>query len=167
MDREEIVGKILGINHIAFAVKGLDESIQSAVEVLGGELIIKFESTRQKYIGAFIQLGENIITFLQATDESSFVAKHIKERGVGVQHMGLTIENLNEYVEALERKGVRVDKTDMKNERFKEALVGPKIGNGAVLQLMQWKDGPMDVSPEGKARLKQKYLETPDLRLID
>jgi methylmalonyl-CoA/ethylmalonyl-CoA epimerase len=161
------MGRILGINHIAFAVKDLDESIKSAVEILGGELMIKFESTKQKYIGACIQLGENIISFLQATDESSFVAKHIEVRGAGVQHMGLTIENLDAYVEELEGKGVRVDKTDMMNEKFKEALVGPKTGNGVVLQLMQWKEGPMDVSPGGKQRLKQKYRETPGLRLIE
>ena len=161
------MGKILGINHIAFVVKDLDESIRSAVELLGGEFIMKFESTTQKYIGACIQLGENMISYLQATDESSFVAKHLEKRGVGIQHIGLTIENLDEYVEELERKGVRVDKTDMKNEKFKEALVGPKVGNGVVLQLMDWKDGPMDLSPEGKERLKQKYRETPGLRLIE
>ena len=161
------MGYIKGINHIAFAVKDLEESIRSTVEIMGGELIVKFESTKQKYMGACIQLGENIISLLQATDESSFVAKHVELRGMGVQHMGLTIEDLDSYVEELERKGVRVDKTDMANEKFKEALVGPKTGNGIVLQLMEWKDGPMDVSPEGKERLKQKYRETPGLRLME
>lgn len=161
------MGCIKGINHIAFAVKDLEESIRSTVEILGGELIVKFESTKQKYVGACIQLGENIISLLQATDESSFVARHIEVRGMGVQHMGLTIQDLDSYVEELERKGVRVDKTDMANEKFKEALVGPKTGNGVVLQLMEWKDGPMDVSPEGKDRLKQKYRETPGLRLME
>jgi LAO/AO transport system kinase len=161
------MGCIKGINHIAFAVKDLEESIKSSVEIMGGELIMKFESTKQKYVGACIQLGENIISLLQATDESSFVSRHVEVRGVGVQHMGLTIEDLDSYVEELERKGVRVDKTDMANEKFKEALVGPKTGNGIVLQLMEWKDGPMDVSPEGKERLKQKYRETPGLRLME
>lgn len=161
------MGCIKGINHIAFAVKDLEESIKSTVETLGGELIVKFESAEQKYIGACIQLGEDIISLLQATDENSFVARHIELRGVGVQHMGLTIEDLDSYVEELERKGVRVDKTDMANEKFKEALVGPKTGNGIVLQLMEWRDGPMDVSPEGKERLRQKYRETPGLRLME
>ena len=161
------MGCIKGINHIAFAVKDLEESIKSTVETLGGELIVKFESAEQKYMGACIQLGEDIISLLQATDESSFVARHIELRGVGVQHMGLNIEDLDSYVEELERKGVRVDKTDMANEKFKEALVGPKTGNGIVLQLMEWRDGPMDVSPEGKERLRQKYRETPGLRLME
>jgi len=161
------VGRVVGINHIAFTVKDLDESVKSAVEIMGGELIMKFESTAQKYIGACIQWGGNIISLLQATDQTSFVAKHIEARGVGVQHIGLTIEDLDGYVEDLERKGVRVDKTDMGHERFREALVGPRAGNGVVLQLMEWKDGPMDVSAKGKERLRQKYRETPGLRLIE
>jgi len=160
------VARIVGINHVAFVVKDLEESIRSSVDVLGGELVMKFESTAQKYIGAVIQLGHNMISYLQATDESSFVAKHLEARGPGVQHMGLTIDDLDGYVEQLEQKGVRVDKTDMKSEKFKEALVGPKTGNGVVLQLMDWKDGPMDITPEGKERLKRKYMETPGLRII-
>jgi len=161
------MAKIMGINHVSFAVKDLDESIRAAEENLGGELMIKFESTRQKYIGACIQLGESIISVIQATDESSFIAKFIEEKGLGVQHIGLEIDNLEEFVKQLEARGIRVDKGDMEHENFQEALVGPRTGYGVVLQLCQWKGGPMDVSPEGKERLKQKYREGPGLRLIE
>ena len=161
------MAKIKGINHVSFAVKNLDEAVYSAEENLGGELMMKFEDTKLKYKGACIQLGESIISFIQATDESSFVAKFIEERGLGVQHMGLEIDNLAEFVKQLESKGVRVDKGHMKDDNFQEALVGTRTGYGVVLQLTQWKGGPMDVSPEGKERLKQKYREVPGLRLIE
>ena len=161
------MAKIKGITHVSFAVKDLDEAIRSAEENLGGELMMKFESIEQKYIGACIQLGESIISVIQATDESSFMAEFIKERGVGVQHIGLEIDNLEEFVKQLEAKGIRVDKGDMKYENFQEALVGPRTGYGVVLQLQQWKGGPLDVSPEGKERLMQKYREVPGIRLIE
>jgi catechol 2,3-dioxygenase-like lactoylglutathione lyase family enzyme len=161
------MAEILGINHVAFAVKDLEESINTAVTVLGGKLTMKFESTASKYIGAVIRLGANFISYIQATDESSFVAAYVDKYGEGVQHLGLTIDNLEEYVADLESRGIRVDKSDMQNEKFKEALVGPKTGRGVVLQLMQWQDGPMDVTSEGIERLKQKYRETPGLRLIE
>ena len=159
------MAKIKGINHVAFAVQNVDEAIQSAEENLGGELMVRFESTEQKYKGACVQLGESIISLIQATDESSFIAKFIEKRGVGVQHIGLEIDNLEEFVEQLESKGITVDKEHMNDENFQEALVGPRTGYGVVLQLTQWKEGPMDVSPEGKERLKQKYCEVPGLRL--
>ena len=161
------MAKIIRINHVAFVVKNMDEAIKNAVENLGGELMMKFESTKAKYKGACIQLGEDIISVIEPTDESSFIAKHIEARGVGVQHIGLEIDNLEEYVKQLELKGIKVDKQDMKDENFKEALVGPRTGYGVVLQLCQWKEGPMDVSPGGKKRLIRKYRETPGLRLIE
>jgi methylmalonyl-CoA/ethylmalonyl-CoA epimerase len=161
------MAKVLGINHVAFVVGDLDESMRSAVELLGAEVVMKFESLVGKYVGAVLQLGDNYISYLQATDPSSFVAKHLEARGTGVQHIGLTIDDLEGFVAELEKKGVRVDKTDMKDEKYKEALVGPKVGKGVVLQLMQWKAGPMDTTPEGKERLRKKYLETPGLRIIE
>ena len=88
--------KIKGINHISFAVKDLDQAIEGAVKNMGGELMMKFESVTDKYIGACVALGEHVISYIQATDESSFVAKHIEMKGVGPQHMGITVENLEE-----------------------------------------------------------------------
>jgi methylmalonyl-CoA epimerase len=161
------MARIKGVNHLGFAVKNLDESIRSAEQNLGGEVIIKFESIKQKYKGALIQFGESIISLLESTDENGFIAKFVENRGEGIQHIGLEVDNLDELVKDLESKGIRVDKTDMVDRNFPEALVGPRTGFGVVLQLMQWKTGPMDVSPEGKERIRQKYREVPGLRLIE
>ena len=161
------MAKIVRINHVAFAVKDMDEAIRSAVENLGGELMLKFECTDKHYKGACIQLGESIISVLEPTDDSSFIAQHIKSRGTGVQHIGLEIDNLEEYVDHLEQQGVKVDKSQLRDETFPEALLGPKAGNGVVLQLTQWRGGHLDVSPEGKERLRQKYLTGDNLRVIE
>jgi len=161
------MAKIKGINHICFAVKNLDEAIKSIEDNFGGELMMKLGNTEHKYEAASIQLGESIISFMQATDESSFVAKFIEEKGEGVQHIGLDVDNLEEFVEHMESKGIKVDRSQMKDEDFPEALVGPKAGYGVVFQLMQWKGGSLDVSPEGKERLKRKYRELPGLKLIE
>lgn len=161
------MAKIKGINHIAFAVKDLDETLRSVVGVLGGEIIMRFEETNLKYVGACVQFGQSIVSFLQGSDPNSFVTKFVQERGEGIQHIGLEIDNIEEYVKELEGKGVRVDKGHMKDVNFQEALVGPRTGHGVVLQLMQWKSGPMDVTPEGKERLKQKYREVPGERLLE
>ena len=161
------MAKIKGINHVSFAVKNLDESIRSALEILGGEVMMRFEETNLKYIGACVQFGQSIVSLIQGTDKSSFVTKFVEERGEGVQHIGLEIDNIEEFVKQLESKGIRVNKGHMKDENFQEALVGPRTGYGVVLQLMHWKGGPMDVSLEGKERLKQKYREVTGERLLE
>lgn len=161
------MAKITGVNHLGFAVRNMQEAVRSAQENLGGEVIMKFESIKGKYKGALIKLGDSIISVLESSDDSGFIAKFIEKRGEGIQHIGLEVDNIEEFVQELEAKGVRVDKEDMKDENFPEALVGTRIGYGVVLQLTGWKAGPMDVSPEGKERIKQKYQQVPGLRLID
>ncbi len=161
------MARVQGINHVSFAVKNLDEAIQSATEILGGALMMKFEETNLKYKGACIKFGQSIVSYIQGTDKNSFVTRFVEERGEGVQHIGLEIDNIEEYVKELEAKGIRVDKGHLKDGNFQEALVGPRTGHGVVLQLMQWKGGPMDVPPEGVERLKQKYREVPGERLIE
>ncbi len=159
--------KVKAINHIGFAVKDLDEAIRSAVETLGGEVMAKFEETNLKYKGACVQFGQSIVSFIQGTDKDSFVTKFLEQRGEGVQHIGLEIDNIEEFIQQLEDKGVKVYKEHLKDVNFQEALVGPKTGFGVVLQLMQWRGGPMDTTPEGKERLRQKYRQVPGERLIE
>ena len=135
------MAKIKGINHVSFAVRNLDEAIRAAEENLGGGVMMRFEETNLKYIGACIQFGQSIVSFIQGTDESSFVTKFVEERGEGVQHIGLELDNIEEFVKQLEARGIRVDKGHMKDENFQEALVGPRTGYGVILHLCSGKEG--------------------------
>ena len=76
------------------------------------------------------------------------------------------IDNIEQYVNDLEKKGVKVDTTEMSDKKFPESLVGPKTGNGVVLQLTGWKEGPFDATYEGCDRLCEKYTQNPKLKLI-
>ena len=108
-----------------------------------------------------------MLSFLEATDESSFVAKIVEKQGYGVQHIGLEIDDIEGYVSQLESKGVRVDKGHLEDGDFPEALVGPKSGFGVVLQLIAWKGGRYDTSPRAIRILRQKYAELPGLKVLE
>ena len=45
-------------------------------------------------------------------------------------------------------------------------MVGPRTGNGVVLQLTGWKEGPFDATFDGCERLCEKYTQNPKLKLI-
>ena len=66
----------------------------------------------------------------------------------------------------LEKKGVKVDTSEMSDKKFPESLVGPKTGNGVVLQLTGWKEGPFDATYDGCERLCEKYTQNPKLKLV-
>ena len=158
--------KVKSINHIAFAVKDFNGAIENAIKVLGGEMMMEFESIEDKYKGACVRFGDSIMSFISSDNPESFISKHVEKYGNSIQHIGLEIENIEEYVSMLESKGVRVDKTEMADEEYQEALVGPKVGNGVVLQLTGWKSGPFDATYEGCERLCKKYAQNPKLNLL-
>ena len=160
------MAKITSINHIAFAVKNLQDSLHNATEILGGELMMRFESLEDKYEGACVKFGSSIMSFITSHDPDSFIYKYVEKHGNGIQHIGLEIDNIEQYVENLEKKGVKVDTSEMSDKKFPEALVGSKIGNGVVLQLTGWKEGPFDTSYDGCERLCEKYTQNPKLKLV-
>ena len=160
------MARITAINHIAFAVKDLPAALDNAINVLGGEKMMEFESIEDKYQGACVRFGVSIMSFISSDDPDSFISKYVDRHGNGIQHIGLEIDDIEEYVAELEAKGVRLDKTEMEDESHQEALVGPKTGNGVVLQLTGWKAGPFDATYDGCERLCQKYAQNPKLNLL-
>ncbi len=160
------MAKVTSINHIAFAVKDLKDSLDNAINVLGGEMMMEFESIEDKYQGACVRFGNSIMSFISSDDPDSFISQYVAKHGNGIQHIGLEIDDIEEYVAELEAKGVRLDKTEMADADYQEALVGPKTGNGVVLQLTGWKAGPFDATYEGCERLCQKYSQNPKLNLL-
>lgn len=160
------MAKIKSINHIAFAVKDLPAALENAIVTLGGEMMMEFESVEDRYRGACVRFGDSVMSFISSDDPDSFVSKYVEKHGNGIQHIGLEIDSIEEYVAELEEKGVKVDRTEMADEEYQEALVGPKTGNGVVLQLTGWKTGPFDATYEGCERLCRKYSRNPKLNLL-
>ena len=160
------MAKVKSINHIAFAVKDFNAALENAIEVLGGEMMMEFESIEDRYKGACVRFGDSIMSFISSDDPESFISKHVEKYGNSIQHIGLEIDNIEQYVENLEKKGIKVDTSEMSDKKFPEALVGPKTGNGVVLQLTGWKEGPFDASYDGCERLCEKYTQNPKLKLV-
>ena len=79
------MGKIRRLDHIAVAVKNLDDAIERFGNVLGAELIRKKEInlSGSRICVAYLKLGDTIIALDQATDPSGFVTKFIERRGEG------------------------------------------------------------------------------------
>ena len=103
------MAKITAINHVAFAVKDLQDALHNATEILGGEIMMEFESIEDKYRGACVKFGSSIMSYISSDDPDSFISKFVEKHGNGVQHLGLEIDDIEEYVSELEAKGVKFD----------------------------------------------------------
>jgi methylmalonyl-CoA epimerase len=136
------MAKIKRIDHVAIAVEDADEATQKFVKLLNA-VHIRTEVLQEKAGPtkvSYVQLGENIISLIQAMEEDGFVNKHIAKHGEGLHHMGLEVDNLDEFVKEAEAKGFTIPLKDEFSNR-KEVVLRPRDSAGVVLQVMQWKGG--------------------------
>jgi methylmalonyl-CoA epimerase len=126
------------VDHIAIAVRSIDESRKAFEGIYGARYLGQKENTEQQYIVAYFLMGESLITMLEGTTPESFVTQHIEKRGEGIQHMGVEVDDLDAFVAHAESEGARVSaKREIPGIR-KECLISPKSAFGIILQPIEW-----------------------------
>jgi methylmalonyl-CoA epimerase len=126
------------LNHIGIAVKDLDAAIEFyrklGLEVEGTEVV---ESQKVKV--AFIPVGDTRIELLAATSEDSPIAKFIEKRGEGIQHLALSVDNIEKQIELAEEHGIQmIDKEPRPGaHNTKIAFAHPKSTNGVLVEFCQ------------------------------
>lgn len=128
------------IDHIGIAVKNLEESLKF-YELLG----LKAQGTEiveeQKVKVAFLPVGDSEIELLESTEEDGPIAKFIEKKGEGIQHIALRVENIEDAIEEMKSKGIRmIDETPRYGAGgAKIAFCHPKSTNGVLLELTERK----------------------------
>ncbi|UCG45611.1 MAG: methylmalonyl-CoA epimerase [Candidatus Bathyarchaeota archaeon] len=128
------------IDHIGVAVKGLDEAIKLYRDVLGMKLEGIHHVKEQKVkVASFVMDGETRIELLEPTEAGSPVARFIKKHGEGIHHIALKVKGIEERLEELPKKGLRlVDKkarVGVGGARI--AFIHPKSTGNVLLELCE------------------------------
>lgn len=126
------------IDHVAIAVRSIDESRKTFEGIYGATYLGQKENTEQHYIVAYFLMGESLITMLEGTTPESFVTQHIEKRGEGIQHMGVEVDDLDQFLAHAESLGARVSARRTLDGIRKEALISPKSAFGIILQPIEW-----------------------------
>lgn len=126
------------IDHVAIAVKSIDESRSWFEQVYGARYLGQKENVEQQYIVAYFLMGESLITMLEGTSPESFVTQHIEKRGEGIQHVGIEVDDLDEFLANAKELGARVSAERTLEGIRKEALISPKSAFGIILQPIEW-----------------------------
>jgi len=100
--------KVLGIDHIAMAVKELDKAVETFKKILGIDPIKIEEVPEEKVRIAMFKVGDVYIELLQGIDPESPVTKFIEKRGEGIHHIALRIESAEKASEELRAMGLNV-----------------------------------------------------------
>jgi len=93
----------------------------------------------QKVKTTFLPVGESEFELLESTGPDGPVAKFIDSRGEGIQHIALEVENIEEALQELKEKGVRlIDEKPRKGAGgTKIAFIHPKETHGVLMELCE------------------------------
>jgi methylmalonyl-CoA epimerase len=126
------------IDHLGIAVKSL-AAAKSIYEKLG--LIISPEETveQEQVRVVMVPVGESRIELLEATSETSAVAKFITKRGEGLHHVCLRVPDLVAAVARLKQDGVRLVSEEIKTGAggHRYVFVHPASTGGVLLELVE------------------------------
>lgn len=131
--------KVKHIDHIGIAVKGIEQAGKFYTEILGLEIQEVETVADQKVNVAFIPITDSEVELLESTEPDGPVAKYIDARGEGVQHIAFRVDNIEEALEELKEKGVRlIDQVPRKGAGgARIAFIHPKETNGVLVEICQ------------------------------
>ena len=128
------------IDHLGIAVPELEAAVKT-YEVLLNRTVTHTEVVEdQKVKTAFFQVGESAFELLEATDETSPIARFLSRnpRG-GLHHVCIAVDDIEAALERYRAAGVRlIDERPRRGAHNKwVAFVHPKATGGVLLELSQ------------------------------
>lgn len=126
------------IEHIGIAVKNLAEANKTYEKLLNVSPY-KLETVESESVStSFFQVGETKIELLEATAESSAIAKYIEKRGEGIHHIAYDVQDIHTERARLISEGFQPI-GEIKNGADDKLVCffHPKSANGVLVELCQ------------------------------
>ena len=135
--------KAKGLDHVAIAVKDLDQAVGLYRDVLGLELAEIEEVPEQQVRTAIFGRGMGRIELISPTVSDSGVAKFLAKRGEGLHHICIEVDDIEAAIAALKSRGApMIDETPKPGAGgAKVAFVHPKGSHGVLVELRQGPPG--------------------------
>ena len=129
------------VEHIGIAVKNLNESTALFSRLFGNEHY-KVETVESEGVStAFFLVGDTKIELLEATSDSSSIARFITKKGEGVHHIACEVDDIDAEIRRLQEEGFEVLNTTPKDgaDNKRICFLHPKSTGGVLVELCQEK----------------------------
>ena len=127
------------IDHIAIAVKNLDEEITRYRDVLGLEFLGREVVAEQKVTVAFFKVGDVFIELLEPLSADSPVSAFIEKKGGGLHHISFEVDDIRGDIQRLGEKNVQMLDREPRRGAHNAliAFAHPKSFSGVLVELKQ------------------------------
>jgi methylmalonyl-CoA epimerase len=125
------------INHVAIVVEDIEAAARLYSSLFGFEQVETYVDRNQTFKSAMVRSGDATCELLQPIGDGP-IAKYLRERGGGLHHMSLEVDDLEKELESLRKLGVRLIDTEPQavgNDKL--AFIHPRSTNGVLIELVQ------------------------------
>jgi methylmalonyl-CoA epimerase len=132
-------GLLTEIDHVAIAVKDLEEAIAYYQKVFGAEVEHRERVESDGVEEALLKVAESYVQLLTPTRDDSPVAKYLEKKGEGIHHVGYRVADCGVALQAVKDAGGKViDEAPRPGSRGTTvAFVHPKAAFGTLIELVQ------------------------------
>lgn len=126
------------VDHIGIVVRDIESALHVYQQALDLPLREIAELTDQLVKIAFLPIGESNIELVQPTSDDTGVARYLANRGEGVHHICIEVEDIEAALARLEAHGVPlIDQAPRQGAHGRVAFVHPKGAHGVLLELVE------------------------------
>jgi methylmalonyl-CoA epimerase len=127
------------LDHIGIAVKDLGAALAFYRDALGLEVEPPEDVASQHVRAHFVPVGESKLELLEPTAPESAIAKYVDQRGPGLHHITLRVDDINAAIAQLKVRGARlIDEQPRQGaEGALIAFVHPSAAHGVLVELKQ------------------------------
>lgn len=125
------------INHVAIVAEDLDTALQFWRDKLG--LPVKHIEHNDAEAVDVAFLGDGTIELIAPTTADTGITKYIKNKGAGMHHLCLEVEDIASTMQELKAKNVELinDAPRSRAEGIKYAFIHPKSTGGVLIELYE------------------------------
>ncbi len=131
------------VHHVAIAVKNIEEAVK-LYENLFGVKPSKIENVPEQGVrAALIPIGDGgEIELLEPIDPNGGVAKFLENKGEGIHHICLEVDDIDCTLKEIAEKGCQlIDKKSRKGLSGKIGFLHPKSTHGVLIELAETGEG--------------------------
>ena len=127
------------IRAVHVAVKNLDEAVKEFSDHFNLTPSRSGEMPQLGIRNALLPLGDAFIEFIEPLDhEKGPLAQFLKNRGEGVYMMAWEVENLEDTIQTLQKKGIRLINAEAEaRAKGANVFIHPKSARGLMIELLE------------------------------
>jgi methylmalonyl-CoA/ethylmalonyl-CoA epimerase len=131
---------IVRMSHFGIVVNNMEESTRLWTDTYGLKVIKSDRIDAEGVRNRFFALGNTQIELLEPDnkkDMSNAIARRLANRGEGIYHVALVVDNLDKTYTELAKKGVVITRREpIPDEPEGRIIVHPKNASGVLLELV-------------------------------